>query len=38
MPPISDPRILHCDLAGDLYLHMNDVSIINSELISKLMF
>ena len=26
MPPISDPRILHCDKAGDLYLHLQDVS------------
>ena len=27
MPPVGDPRILHGEYAGDLYLHLQDVSI-----------
>ena len=27
MPPVGDPRILHGENAGDLYLHLQDVSI-----------
>ena len=29
MPPISDLTVLHCENVGDLYLHLQDVSIIN---------
>ena len=28
MPPVSDPCVIHCDMAGDLYLHLTDVSIL----------
>ena len=32
MPPISDLTVLHCENVGDLYLHLQDVSIISSLL------